>query len=245
MAAQKLSAAAAALIPDVMPGGVLQDLLLYAYTNERRGGETIASACVAYWDGENAIGLVEENTDVNEPSAQRVPYHPILQSHIDAVHTLADTLPQVLVNDTHLQARVLNAPGGASVVVANRWPATIDAKLATRVNGRQVNLPVTGTFAMAGATGLVLPIDYPLARSRTLVQATAQLLNVTSAASTLALELLAPGGGEVVVDLEGVPASVALNGTSTPFSVIDRGPGSRATVRVTLPAGQSTVTFDL
>jgi hypothetical protein len=245
MATQKLSAAAAALIPDVLPGQPPEDLLLYAYTNERRGGETIASACVAYWDGENAIGLVEENTDINEPLVQRPPYHPILPSHIEAIHALADTLPQVLVNDTHLQARLLNAPGSATVVVANRWPSDLDAKLATLVNGRQVNLPRSGTFVMVGSTGLILPIDYPLGLSRTLVQATAQLLGVDSEASVLALTLLAPGGGEVVVDLEGLPSAVSLTGTPTPFSVISRSLGGRATVSVALPAGQHTVSFAL
>jgi hypothetical protein len=242
-AAANLSAAGAALVPDVLPGGQPQDFLLFTYTNERRGGETIASACVAYWDGENAVGVVQENTDINEAPIEIPPYHPILPSHIEAVHALADTLPQVLVNDTHLQARVLDAPGGAAtVVVANRWPDTRQAKLATRVGGRQVNLPLSGTFALPGSTGLFLPIDYPLDAGRTLVQATAQLLGMASSPHSLAVTLLAPGGGEVVLALEASPSAVSIAGSPATVSTLSGGGGSPVQVRVLLPAGTSTVT---
>jgi hypothetical protein len=243
MAAQKLSADAPALIPDVLPGDAPQELLLWTYTNDRRGGETIASAVVGYWDGENVIGLVEENTDINQPPVQTLPYHPILPAHIDAVHALADTLPRVLVSDTHLQARVLDGPSsGASVTVANRWPDDINASLATIVDGRQVNFPRSGTFVLPGSTGLVLPVNYAVSPDRTVVQATAQLLDVSSSADTLALELLAPGGGEVVVSVERLPSAVALDGASSPFAVLSSGPGGQTKIRVELPAGTHTVT---
>jgi hypothetical protein len=241
-----LSAAAAALVPDVLPGGQPQDLLLYAYTNERRGGETIASACVAYWDGENAVGVVQENTDINEPPIEVPPYHPLLASHIEAVHLLADTLPQVLVNDTHLQARVLDAPGGAaSVVLLNRWTSTRTANVATQVGGRQVNLPLSGTFTVPGSTGLILPIDYPLDVGRTLVQATAQLLGVTTSAHELSVTMLAPGGGEVVLALEAVPSAVTVAGAPATFSVLSWAGLTPVQVRVALSAGTSTLVCSL
>jgi hypothetical protein len=244
LAAANLSAAAAGSIPDVLPGGPPQQLIVLAYTNDRRGGETIASGVVGYWDGENLIGVVEENTDSNEPVVQTVPYHPVLPAHIEAIHTLAATLPHVLVNDTHLQARVLDAPGGAaSVVVVNRWTYDIAAKLATQVTGRQVNLPRSGTFVLPASTGLILPVNYPLGPARTLVQATAQLLGVTSSAASLTLDMLAPGGGEVVVALEGTPSAVIVNGTATPFSVLSGAGNGPVTVSVVLPAGQDTVTL--
>ncbi|HEY1827626.1 MAG TPA: beta-galactosidase [Acidimicrobiales bacterium] len=241
LAAQKLSGSAAALIPDVLPGNAAQDLLLYTFTNERRGGETIASACVGYWDGENAIGVVQVNTDSNEPPIEVPPYHPVLASHIEAVHSLADTLPQVLVNDTHLQARILDGPGGAaSVVVANRWPGAIAAKVATRVGGLQYDLPRSGTFTLPGSTGLILPVRYPLGAGRVLVQATAQLLEVDSAPTRLALTFLAPAGGEAVVQLEATPTQVLL-GAPVPFSVVGSGPGTSVTIAVALPSGEPTL----
>jgi beta-galactosidase len=241
LAASKVSQAAAGLVPDVLPGGEPQQALLFGYTNERRGGETICSGCVAYWDGENAVGVVQENTDINEPPLEVPPYHPLLPSHIDAVHELAGTLPQVLVNDTHLQARVLDGPGGgATVVLLNRWPDSIEAQAATRVGGVQVNLPRRGTFVMPGGTPLLLPVGYPLGAGRTLLQATAQLLEVSSSAGSLALTMLAPGGGEVVLELEAVPASVNVAGQAVAPTVLQSGGGS-AVISVDLPAGTSTV----
>jgi glycosyl hydrolase family 35 len=246
LAAQRLSRAAADFVPDVLPGGTPQELLVLAYTNDRRGGETIASGVVAYWDGENTVGVVEENTDINQPLLQAVPYHPLLPAHIEMIHALADGLPQVLVNDSHLQARVLDGPnGGASVVVANRWPTDIDAKLATRVDGVQVNFPRTGSFVLPGGTGLILPVNYPLGAGRTLVQATAQLLSVASSAATLTLELLAPGGGEVVVTLEDLPTGATVNGGATALALISRGTDGSATVSVPLPTGTSTLAISL
>jgi hypothetical protein len=245
MATEHLSSAAAALVPDVLPGGPPEDLLLYAYTNERRGGETIASGCVAYWDGENAVGVVEENTDINEPLVQTVPYHPILPTHIAAIHTLADTLPQVLVNDTHLQARVLDGPGGvASVVVANRWPEDRNVSLATFVGGVQVNLPRTGTFVLPGSSGLILPVNYPLGPGRTLVQATAQLLGAASTDTLLQLELLSPSGGEIVLSLEGSPASVEVGGQPVATEMVSS-ESTGITILIQLPAGQPTLTVTM
>jgi hypothetical protein len=240
-----IGTAAAGLVPDVLPGGAPQQLMVLTYTNDRRGGETIATGVVAYWDGENLIGVVQANTDVNQPRLQTVPYHPVLPPHIDAIHTLANTLPQVLVNDTHLQARVLDAPGGAaSIVVANRWTYDIDAKLATRVGGRQVNLPRSGTFVLPASTGLILPIAYPLEQSRTLVQATAQLLSSASTPTSLVLELLAPGGGEVVLELEAVPSAVTVNGRSSSFAVLSNASGT-TTISVSLPVGSDTVNISI
>jgi len=244
MATETLGTAAAGLIPNVLPGGTPQQALVLTYTNDRRGGETIASGLVAYWDGENVIGVVEANTDINQPRVQTVPYHPLLPAHIPAMHTLAHTLPQVLVNDTHLQARVLDGPGGgASVIVANRWTFDIAAKVATRVDGRQVNLPRDGTFVLPGGTGIIMPVNYPLGPSRTLVQATAQLMGVTSSPHSLVLDLMAPGGGEVVVALERAPSAVAVNTKPAPFTV-ESGSGS-TTFSVVLPAGQSAVTVTI
>jgi hypothetical protein len=185
------------------------------------------------------IGVVEENTDVNEPLVQTLPYHPILQSHIEAVHALADVLPHVLVNDTHLQARVLDGPSGsASVVVANRWTYDIDARLATVVADRQISFPPLGTFVIPGSTGLILPINYPLGSSHTLLWATAQLLSVTSSAQLLTLEFVAPGGGAAELSVTLAPSAVAVNGKSVTFT--RTAPGS---ITIGLPAGQPTVSL--
>ena len=221
--------------------------MVLTYTNDRRGGENDRHR------GGGLLGRREphrrgagEHRRVNQPRVQTVPYHPVLPSHIDAVHALANTrLPQVLVNDTHLQARSarMRRMATASVVVANRWTYDINAKLATRVAGRQVNLPRSGTFVLPASTGLVLPVNYPLERSRTLVQATAQLLTTALTATSLVLELLAPGGGEVVVELEAAPSAVtAWSGSPPSFAVPRQRQRLSATISVALPAGTDTVT---
>jgi len=235
LAASKLSSAAAGLVPDVLPGGQPQQLLVLAYTNDRRGGETIASGVVGYWDGENVVGVVEENTDINQLPVQTVPYHPILPAHIALARLFAGVSPRVVV-DSHLQARVLDGPdpGSASLVIANRWLDSQVLACTFEVDGETVRLPMRGTFTLPGSTGLILPVNYPLGLGRTLVQATAQLLGVISTPSSLVVDVLATGTAEVVLSLEKAPTRLTLNGAAVAFS------GGRK-IKIDIPAGEDTI----
>jgi hypothetical protein len=246
MAAQTLGTEAAGLVPDTLPGDTPQDLLVYAYTNERRGGETISSGAVAYWDGENAIGLVEIGTDVNEPALSTMPYHPILDGHIWAARMLAAIEPQVSVTDSHLQARILDGPvpGSATLVVANRWPDDLSVTLGATVSGIPLQLPRTGTFVLPSSSGLILPIGYPLAGGRTLEQATGQLLGVASTPDQLQLTFLVPANAEVVVTLEGLPNTLMIEGRPANYEIVAQSPGS-ATIAFTLPTGEPTAVITL
>lgn len=239
LAAQHLGQEAAGMLPDTLPGGAPQLAEVWAYPNQRRGGETIASGLVAYFDGENVVGLVGINTDVNEPPLERYVYHPILQPHIDAVRLLAATTPAVTTNDTHLQARVLDGPeGGATVAVANRWPDARPVVLETTVGEMKIRLPRHGTFTLPGSTGILCPVGYPLMEGSTLVQATAQLLGVTASTSGFSVQFLAPAQAEAVFSFTSAPVELTVNGA--PVAT-----GSGSDVTLSLPAGQPIVAVTL
>ncbi|HUC04750.1 MAG TPA: beta-galactosidase [Acidimicrobiales bacterium] len=247
MAATHLGDAAAALVPDVLPGGTPQTAILYFYGNERREGETISSGCVAYFDGENVIGVVEVNTGRNQVPLQTVPYHPILPGHVTAARALVALTPQVTVDapdPTHLQVRVLDAPGGAATLVAaNRWAQDQAVALSTTLGGQPVRVPLRGTFTLPGSTGLFIPLRWPLGLGRVLVQASAQVLDVSSQPGSLAIEFLAPTAAEVVLQVEGTPSGIAVNGSSSVISEVTTGPRGCSTVVVAVPAGQPQLTL--
>jgi hypothetical protein len=242
LASKYLSAEAAAMVPDELPGGEPQSYQVWYYANQRQGGEVISSGCLSYFDGENVVGLVELNNDPTEPLLQTFPYHPILPSHIAAVRQLANVVPQVTANDTHIQARVLDGPSGsATVVVCNRFNNPIETVLETVVDGELVRLPLKGTFTVPPTTGLLCPVNYPLGEGRDLLQAVGQFLGATSSQNSLVLGFWAPADGEVVLALEAIPTSVTVDGAPALTQVLSRSPVKLA---VAFPAGSPQITLE-
>jgi Glycosyl hydrolases family 35 len=235
LASKRLGAEAAALVTDApLQGGQPQELIVYDYGNERRGGDVISGGVLAYWDGENVVGMVEVNTTEGGQGASQFPYHPIESSHITAIKALAATTPQVTVSDSRVQARLLSAPsaGTATVMAANRWDTDANAVISVEVDGHRIRLPHTGSLKLPAGTAVLLPIGYELGQGVKIAGATAQLTGAALNAHDVTLELWSPAGGEVTVELPATPTSVAIDGKPI-------GTGRRAdgTVRVRIPAG--------
>ena len=95
-----------------LPGDAPQEALVFAYTNERRGGEVISGGVIGYFDGERIVGLVELNTSDEASGITQFPYHPVLPAHVAAVRSLVGREPRVEVDQPHVQARVLDGPDG-------------------------------------------------------------------------------------------------------------------------------------
>jgi hypothetical protein len=221
MASKRLGARAAALVPDSLPGGSPQRLLIYEYGNERRGGDVISGGALAYWDGQNVVGLVEVNTTETGQTVTQIPYHPIESAHIAAVQALAATTPHLFVSDSRVQARLLTAPvpGAATVIAANRWDTHSKVALRITLDGRQLRLPSSGSLSLPAGTAVLLPIGYELGHGVTLEHATVQLTGVELSAGSVTLHTWSPAGGEVVMRFP------------------------RRTVRLEVPAGDHTLTL--
>jgi hypothetical protein len=221
MASKRLGARAASLVPDSLPGGSPQQLLIYEYGNERRGGDIISGGALAYWDGQNVVGMVEVNTTESGRAASQIPYHPIEPAHIAAVQALAATAPHVAVSDSRVQARLLAAPvpGAATVMAANRSDADSQVVLRVALDDRRLRLPSRGSLSLPAGTAVLMPIGYELGHGVTLAHATVQLTGAEVGARSVSLHVWTPAGGEVVVRLP------------------------RRTVRLEVPAGDHTLTL--
>lgn len=204
----------AAALPSALPGGPAETLIVYAYTNQRRGGEYISGGSIAYWNGQHVVGLAELNSAHRAAPVQTMPYRPADASHVQAVRALAAVVPHVEVSDLRIQARVLDAaePGIATVVANNRWAVDVPVVLTTRVGPEQVRLPTRGSYVLSAKTGVVMPIGYPLGNGATVVQATAQLLSVQAASTTAVLKVWTPTPGELVVRLPAPATRVEIDG---------------------------------
>lgn len=222
-------------LPTVLPGGPAQTLIIYDYTNQRRGGEYIAGGAIAYWNGEHVVGLAELNTALTEAPIQILPYRPADTSHVRAAQALAGVHPQVGVTDLRIQARVLDAaePAVATVVANNRFADDVDVVLTTTVGGRPVRLPTVGSYRIPAKTGVVLPVGYPLGHEVTVVQATAQLLSAETSPGSVVLRVWTPSPGEVVLHLPAHPETISVNGravalptTKSPPAIARDHPGS-------------------
>lgn len=194
-----LAPTAVAFLGDPLPGGTPQDAVVYAYTNQRRGGEVISGGVLSYFDGERAVGLVELNTTTEAAGVTRFPYHPVLPSHVQALRRLVGRPPRVRVTDPRVQARVLDGPAGeggpATVVLVNRWPDAATVAVQARAAGRRVRM----SLRLPGDSGLTCPIDWPLPRGWTLQQATASLTGIDAGGRVLRLRFFAPEGGSAVL----------------------------------------------
>jgi hypothetical protein len=234
MASKRLGEDAAALVSDSQPGGQPQELLIYEYGNERRGGDVISGGALAYWDGQNVVGMVEVNTTESGQTAGQIPYHPIEPAHIGAVRSLAASIPHVSVTDPRVQARLLTAPtpGTATVMAANRWDTDARVVLRARLDGRRIRLPSTGSLMLPAGTAVLLPIGYELGQGVTIAGATVQLTGASVSARAVTLELWTPAGGEVTVKLPAPLTSARLDGK--PVTTRRHG---RHRFQITVPAG--------
>lgn len=194
-----LAPAVAGLLGEPLPGGAPQEAIVYAYTNQRRGGEVVSGGVLAYFDGERSVGLVEVNTTTEAAGVARFPYHPVLPKHVDAVRRLIGRPPRVRVNDPHVQARVLDGPAGAggpaTVVLVNRWPQRASVRVRVRAAGRDVRMSVR----LPATTGLACPVGWPLPHGWMLQQASASLTGIDRADGVLRLRFFAPAGGTAVL----------------------------------------------
>lgn len=183
---------------ETLPDGAAEQGIVYAYTNQRRGGEVVSGGVLAYFDGERPVGLVELNTTTEAYGAKRFPYHPVLPVHSAALRKLIGRPPRVRVDHPHVQARILDGPGPegpATVVLVNRWPEPAALNLRTRAGGHQVRM----SLRLPGRTGLACPVDWPLPNGWTLRHATASLTGVESRKGGLRLRFHAPAGGTAVL----------------------------------------------
>jgi len=240
MASKRLGKRAAALVSDRQSGGQPQELLIYEYGNERRGGDVISGGALAYWDGQNVVGMVEVNTTESGQAAAQIPYHPIEPAHVAAINSLAATTPHVSVSDPRVQARLLTAPtpGTATVMAANRWDTDTEVVLQVRLDGRRMRLPGSGSLALPAGTAILMPIGYELGHGATIVSATVQLTGASVTSNGMTLELWTPAGGEITVELPEPPTSTTVDGK--PLETRRHG---RQTVQVTVPAGDHVLTL--
>jgi hypothetical protein len=213
--------AAAAQLPAALGEGPIETWIVYAYTNQRRGGTyVLTGGALAYWNGDQVVGVAELTTtpDGTTQVISPVPYCPADRPHVAVLRALVGAPPQLQVSDLRIQARVLDAADGraATVIANNRWPEDVSFRMSTTVGARRVVLPRRGALTLPAGTGIVLAVDYPLPQGARLVQATAQLLGASAPArSSVALSLWAASAAEVIVSLPGRLTSATLDGKPT------------------------------
>jgi len=235
---------AAAVAPGSPPGaGPPQYTIVYQYSNERRGSEFIAGGATAYWDGHNVVPVAELNTADGPATTSTPPFRPLLPAHFALTQRLNGRPAQAGVSDLRAQVRVLDSrtDEASTVSAVNRYPEQIDVVIRTRVNRRNVRLPQVGKLRLPPTTGLLMPIDYTLARRLRIVQATVQLLDFTAAAHTLQLDVTSPAGGELVLELPGPLASARVGGRAVRVTRLPRTGGSA--VRFSVAGGDQHVTL--
>jgi len=203
----------------VAPAGPAQYLVVYQFSNERRGGEVITGGAVGYWDGQNVVPTAELDTAENATTVSTPPFHPILPAHVAMVGALHRRAPAASVTDKRAQVRVIDGPGASTLSVINRYPEDISFAVSVRAGGRNVRLPEAGAMTLPAATGMLLPIQYELGSGGPrIAQATVQLLGYSVSGRRLELTVYSPRGGEVVIDLPGrfrsasVPARTSAHG---------------------------------
>jgi hypothetical protein len=232
LAAQHFGSLGAALPATAIPPTTPLYYLVYQISNQRRGGEVISGGSIAYWDGENVVGLYQLNTAENAAPLEQLPYHPVLAGHVAAVRALHGLTPAMVVSDARIQARVLDHPasGAATVVLLNRYPDPVQFTATLTAGGRTVRLPSVGVVTLPPASGIVLPVDYDL-DGLPVLQATVELRGFDASAGLAVISTSSPGPGEVLVGLD--PHAFAAQADGHPVTVQAAAGGAR----VALPSG--------
>jgi hypothetical protein len=243
MAAEHWGPAAAAQVPAALPAGAgtPTKVIVFDYTNERRGGEVITGGTVAYWDGENVIPTVTINLGTTVPGAPATSspevtapaFRPITEAHLSVARALHGRPAVCATTDRHAQARLLAARGepGATVSVVNRYDNDLTLAITTSHAGRAYRLPLIGQFVLPAGEALLLALEYELGAGSVLEQATVQLLDAHADGNRLRLSVTSPRGGEVVLRLPGAAAGATIDGRAATLS------GPRPRARLAVPAG--------
>jgi hypothetical protein len=225
--------------PDPPPqAGSPTKLIVFDYTNERRGGEVITGGTAAYWDGENVAPIAEINLGTtapllgsSQPEITRPPFRPILPAHRALVQRLHRQAPACQVSDPRIQGRLLRARHGsaATVSLVNRYDEDIEVNVLARLGPkRHVRLD---RVALPAGQGLLLPIAYELEGELVLERATVQLVAARAAHRRAQLTVTSFGGGELALRLPGRLIGVSLDGRPA------AAPAHRSRVLVRVPAG--------
>jgi hypothetical protein len=208
-------------IEDAPPGSVAppgagqpQKVIVFDYSNERRGGEVLTGGTVAYWDGENVVPSADINVATTIPELTTPPFRPIDAAHLDVAHSLHGRPAACAVSDRHAQARLLQARDShaATISVINRYEVDIKLSIAAHHRGQVVRLPLAGELSLPAGSALLLPIEWQLAAGVTVTQATVQLLDAEVLARSVRLSVSSPAGGELVLRLPGNATTALVDG---------------------------------
>jgi hypothetical protein len=241
MATSRYGAGAARALDTSPPpdAGPPQKVIVFDYTNQRRGGEVIAGGTVAYWDGQNVAPLGDINLGpttpvigTSRPEVTRPPYRPVTAAHTRMARALHGHRATCAVSDNRAQVRVLRArdSGAATVSVVNRYDTDIEVAITVSHEGSNVRLPRAGKMKLPAHEALLLPLDYDLAPNLTIEQATVQVLGAKVARRILTLQVVSPGGGELVMHLPSRLTGATIDGRRAHAA-------RRKDIRLAVPAG--------
>jgi hypothetical protein len=215
------AAAARSVDPSPPPqAGTPRKLIVFDYSNERRGGEVITGGTIAYWDGDDLAPIAELNladtvpvANTSRPEIGRPPFRPITRAHVTVARALHGRAAACEVSDRRAQARLLLARDSraGTISVVNRYDDEIALSLTVAYRATTVRVPSSGTMSVPAGTGLVLPLGYDLGPGVAVERASVQLLDGGVAGSRLRLTALSYGG-EVVLRLPGRPVSATVDG---------------------------------
>jgi len=239
MTAHHWGQAAADQLPTGSPpgAGAPQQVIVFDYSNERRGGEVITGGTVAYWDGENVVPTADINFGTGVPEVTTPPFRPITPEHLRLARRLQGRQLACDSSHPHVQARLLVSGDGdgGTVSAINRYDTDADVVLRVRLNGQTLRLPSVGTLRLPAGSALLLPVHWTLAARVVVRQATVQLLDASVRGRTLTLAATAPAGGELTVELPSRARSAGIDGRRVPAARRGR------IVRLAIPAGGHTV----
>ncbi|MGI8863733.1 MAG: beta-galactosidase [Solirubrobacteraceae bacterium] len=210
--------------PDAGPP---QKVLIFDYTNERRGGEVITGGIVAYWDGENVVPVSGINLGptvpvlgTSQPEIVVPPFRPITPAHLAMAQRLHGRAAACAVTDSRIQARLLRArdpqggtePRSATISIVNRYSTDLRFRLTTDQPEKRTHVPLAGEMVLPAGEALLLPLEYELAPGVVVEQATVQLLDAQVTGRILRLAVSSPAGGEAVLQLPGPLGATTVDG---------------------------------
>jgi len=217
--------------------GPPEKVLIFDYTNQRRGGEVVSGGVVAYWDGENVVPVSEINLGstipvlgTSQPQIVVPPLRPITAAHLAITRALHGRPAVCAVSDDRAQARLLRAreSQAATISVVNRYQTDLQITITTHGPEKRAHLPLAGKLTLPAGQATLLPLDYELGPGVTVEQATLQLLD----AHALSLSVTSAAGGEIVLQLPGPLIATTVDGGSATVS------HHASSVRIAVSAGE-------